>query len=396
MDVDASRGVLRYLAQVPDPRARNVSHSLYNILVITLLAVLCRCEDYEEIAEWAEVNQPWLSTFLDLPHGTPSHDTLERVFARLDPLALERCFIVFTQAVQESSQGRLLAIDGKSIRRSFQAGGRKAAVHLISAWDHHNGLILGQLACEDGGKKTNEITAIPRLLKLLDLRGCIVSIDAIGCQKAIAQQIIDQGGDYLLAVKDNQKTLHADLKLFFDEAIDHSGGGFEGIEHVHAQSVDGDHGRLETRRVWATHEVGWLRQQGHDWPELRGIVCIERHRHVFGTDKTTVERHYRIASVDPRDVGGNWLLDSVRNHWGIENSVHWTLDVTYREDDSRVRKDHGAENLSRIRRLSLNLVRKLPNRRSSHTGRERKTSLKRRRLWCDWDRDYLLAALTTV
>ena len=395
MDVDASRGLLRYLAQVPDPRARNISHRLYNLLVISLLAVLCRCEDYVEIADWAQANEPWLATFLDLAHGTPSHDTFDRVFARLDPMALERCFLAFTQAVQESSEGRLLAVDGKSIRRSFEAGGRKAAVHMISAWDHHNGLILGQLACEDGGKKSNEITAIPRLLKLLDIRGCIVSIDAIGCQKQIAEQVIDQGGDYLLAVKDNQPTLHENLKLYFDEAIEHA---FEGVEHVHAQSVDGDHGRLETRRVWATHQVDWLTRQlaGDPWPQLRGIVCVERQRHVFGTDKTTVERHYRITSVDPRDVGGDWLLEAVRKHWGIENSVHWSLDVTYREDHSRVRKDHGPENISRLRRMSLNMVKRLPDRLSPHTGRPRKTSLKRRRLWCDWDRDYLLAALTTV
>lgn len=387
MDVDASRGLLRYLKDVPDPRAANVSHSLYNMLVIALLAVLCSCDDWEEIAAWAAANRDWLATFLDLPHGTPSHDTFDRVFARVDPLALERCLIAFTAAVADASEGRLLAVDGKRIRRSFDHGGRKAAIHMINAWDQHNELVLGQLATDD---KSNEITAIPKLLELLDVRGCVVSIDAMGCQQQIARKIVDGGGDYLLAVKGNQKELHEHVKFFFDESITE---GWEGMEPITRRSTDADHGRLETRRLWASHEVDWLEQQGQHWPKLGGLVCVEGERQVFGTDRTTRERRYFITSLDPRRVGGERLLAAVRGHWGVENKVHWSLDVSFREDQSRVRKGHGAQNLSRMRRLAMNLLR--PRRGlNDPPGRKKKPSIKIKRLMCSWDRDYLLQTLT--
>ena len=387
MDVDASRGLLRYFKDVPDPRAANVSHSLYNMLVIALLAVLCRCDDWEEIAAWAAGNRDWLATFLDLPHGTPSHDTFDRVFARVDPLALERCLIAFTAAVADASEGRLLAVDGKRIRRSFDQGGRKAAIHMINAWDQRNELILGQLATDD---KSNEITAIPKLLELLDVRGCVVSIDAMGCQRQIARKIIDGGGDYLLAVKGNQKELHEHVKFFFDESI---AEGWDGLEPITHRSTDADHGRLETRRLWASHEVSWLQQQDQHWPKLGGLVCVEGERQVFGTDRITRERRYFITSLDPRRVGGERLLAAVRGHWGVENKVHWSLDVSFREDESRVRKGHGAQNLSRMRRLAMNLLR---HRRGLNDppGRKKKPSIKIKRLMCSWDRDYLLQTFT--
>jgi len=382
MDVDGSRGLLGFFAQVPDPGSANVRHRLADLLAITVLAVLSRGNDWVEIAAWGAAQQPWLKTFLDLPHGVASHDTFDRVFRRLDPVALEQCFMAFVAGVAQHSRGRLIAIDGKSLRGSFQAGAKRTPIHMVSAWCTHNQMVLGQLACD---AKSNEITAIPRLLELLDLRDAVVSIDAMGCQKAIAAQIVKQKGDYLLAVKDNQPTLHEAVAFYFDEAIQ---AGWKGLRHRFARDVYGDHGRIETRRCWATADVGWLKGQGQDWPGLGGLVCVESEREVLGSDlPVAAERRYFITSVDPRKLSGDELLALVRRHWGIENQLHWCLDVVFAEDASRVRKDHGGENLSRMRRLTLNLVRQM---RKVKPG----TSLKVRRLMCSWDHQLLLDTLT--
>lgn len=388
MDVDPSRGLLRYLMDVPDPRADNVSHSLYNMLVITLLAVLCRCEDYEEIALWAQSNEPWLATFLDLPHGTPHADTFERVFRRLDPAALERCFIAFTQAIAHASEGRLITIDGKTLRRSFDHGGRKAAIHMVNAWDRRNRLVLGQLATDD---KSNEITAVPALLDLLDVRGAVVSLDAMHCQKHTALKIIERKADYLLQVKGNQKTLHEDLRLFFDEAIEHQ---WDELIELDQPDVDAGHGRIETRRLWASADVSWLRRQGHDWPKLRGIVRVECRREDLATGKTTTTQRCFITSLDPRKVPAPQLLAYVRGHWAVENQLHWCLDVCFREDACRVRKGHGPENLARIRRLAKNLLRANPPEKGRYASPSDPVSLKRRRLLCSLEPNYLLQTLT--
>ena len=395
MDVDASRGPLRYLQNVPDPRAANISHPLPSLLAITLMAVICGEDDYQGVVEWADVREDWLSTFLDLPHGVPSPDTLERVLARLNPDALEAAFIAFTRGVAERSKGRLVAVDGKTLRRSFDHGGRKAAIHMVNAWDQANGLVLGQLAVDE---KSNEIKAVPRLLALLDLKGCVVSLDAMHCQKDTASKILEAKADYLLAVKQNHKSLHEDVKLFFEEAIDPQAAGDDegqpmpGLLTLDTPSVDGDHGRLEVRRLWASHEVGWLKKQGHDWPALRGLVCVEGERLDFATGKTTVTRRGFITSLDPRKVGPERLLEAVRGHWSIENRLHWSLDVSFREDDSRVRRKNAAQNLARIRRLAMNLVRHLPA-GTTKTGRPRKISLRLKRKRCGWVVGELMQAL---
>jgi predicted transposase YbfD/YdcC len=382
MEVDASRGLLGYLAQVPDPRAHNARHRLPDLLAITILAVMCRCEDWVEIAAWGQIHYAWLKTFLALPHGVATHDTFGRVFARLHPQALEECLSRFMQGLVEAGAGRLIAIDGKTLRRSFEAGGRRAAIHMVSAWCSTNHLTLGQLTTD---AKSNEITAIPQLLKLLDVRGAWVSIDAMGCQKDIARQIVQQRGDYLLAVKDNHKTLHADVRLFMDEAI---AGHWEGMKHDYYQDVDADHGRLEIRRCWVSDEVGWLQRQGHDWPQLGGLVCVEAQRQVFGVDaEPTLERRYYLTSRRPCQEGAQAMLEATRAHWGIENKLHWCLDMVFGEDRSRVRKGHAAENLSRFRRLALTLLRRMEKLKP-------KTSLKLRRLMCSWNRQLLLDALT--
>jgi predicted transposase YbfD/YdcC len=381
MDVVASGDLMRPFDSVPDPRAHNILHPLPSLLLIAIMAVICGASDWQAVSQWARAKFKWLVTFLDLPHGVPSHDTFTRLFANLDSDAFEHCFVQWTADLMQTSGGKLIAIDGKTLRRSFDTAHRKNAIHLVSAWCQQNNLVLGQLATED---KSNEITAIPRLLELLDLRDATVSIDAMGCQKQIAKTIIDGGGDYLLAVKDNHKTLAEDVRFFLDDAIEQN---FAGLEHVTTETTDADHGRLEQRRLWASGDVNWLKQQGHDWPDLRGIVCVECERQVFGEATPSIQRRYYITSHDPVTLGAEALLAYVRGHWGVENQLHWPLDVSFREDERRLRKGHGAENFSRLCRLALNLLK---------SEKTLKLGIANKRLNCGWDHDYLLKVLMNL
>ncbi len=387
MDVKPSRDLLRCFDQVPDPRAANVSFSLPSLLAITLLAVLCRCDDYDEIACWAQERAQWLATFLDLPqdeHGprTPHADTFERVFRRIRPAALERAFIAFTQGLAEVSAGRLVAIDGKTLRGSIDCGGRKAAIHMVHAWDQHNHLVLGQLAVDD---KSNEITAVPKLLELLDVKDAVVSLDAMHCHKDTAGAIRKAGADYLLAVKENQKNLHEDIKLFFDDAIEQGDAGLAQA----TDEPDSSHGRLDERQAWVSGDVAWLRRRHAGWKDLSGVVCVEGRRLDFKTGRQTTTRRYYLTSVEPREFVPQRLLKQVRGHWGVENQLHWCLDVSFGDDASRVRKDHGPRNLAVIRRQALNLLRRNPPQRGKYGSPSDKISLKRRRLICSLDDEYL-------
>ena len=374
MDVDAPRGLLRFFQDLPDPRAANARHPLTDIMAIALMAVLSKAQDWVEVEAWGLANQLWLATFLGLPHGIPSHDTFGRVFAALSPEAFEEVFLAWMNALQKASGGKLIAIDGKTLRRSFQVAGAHSAVHMVSAWAQLNHLVLGQVATD---AKSNEITAIPRLLELLDLKGATVTIDAMGCQKEIARQIVQAGGHYLLAIKDNQPTLHEEVKFLFDEAI---AQGFEGMARSIHQELEADHGRIETRRCWSTREVEWF-QDRDQWEGLGSFVCVECVREVMG-GKTSTERRYYISSHDGRDAA--FLAQAVRGHWGIENRLHWCLDVCFQEDQCRVRKGHGAQNLSRLRRIALNLLRQ---------DKTKKASLKTKRFLCSCDRQFLLNVL---
>lgn len=375
MDVAATRGLLRGFESLKDPRMdRTKDHLLSDIVAITIMAVICGANHWTQIAQFGRAKHKWLKTFLRLPNGIPSHDTFNRVFAMLDPVAFEQCFMKWMAGLAEHHGDRLIAIDGKTLRRSFDKAGQKAAIHMVSAWCRENSLVLGQFKTDD---KSNEITAIPQLLKLLDIEGALVTIDAMGCQKKIAAQIIDQKGDYLLQVKDNHKTLHEEVKLFFDDAIEHD---FEDMRYAYAQTVDGDHGRIETRRCWSTWDVDWF-QDRDKWKGLSSFVCVESVREVDG--KASTERRYFISSDDGRDAGK--LLSATRGHWGIENQVHWSLDVSFREDDCRLRKGHGAENFSRVRRLALNL---LKHETSIKVG------IQGKRLRAGWDNHYLLKVLS--
>jgi len=381
MDVVAPGDLLRPFQSVPDPRAHNILHPLPSLLLIAIMAIICGAPDWQSVSQWAKAKLKWLLTFLDLPHGVPSHDTFTRLFAMIDPDAFEKCFLAWTADLMQSSGGKLIAIDGKTLRRSFDTAHRKGAIHLVSAWCQQNHLVLGQLATEE---KSNEITAIPKLLELLDLKNATVSIDAMGCQKNIAQKILDGGGDYLLAVKDNHKNLHEDIRFYLDEAITQN---FDNLKHVATATTDADHGRLEQRRLWASGDVNWLKQQGHDWPSLRGIICVESERLVFGQAAPTIERRYYITSHDPHVLGAEALLAHVRGHWGVENQLHWQLDVSFREDERRLRKGHGAENFSRLCRLALNLLK---------SEKSLKLGIANKRLSCGWDHDYLLKVLMSL
>ncbi len=389
MEATATGGVLRYFSHLPDPRTGNhLTHRLHDLIVIAILAVVCGADGWAQVALWGRCKHKWLATFLDLPGGIPSHDTFGRVFARLDPDAFERCFLAWMASVVELSAGRLVAIDGKSIRRSFERGWDKSGMtHLVSAFvsQGDNRLVFAQVAVED---KANEIVAIPRLLELLDLKGAVVTIDAIGCQRDITGRIVAGGGDYLLPVKENQPTLLAKVTALMDDLVlDHAKGVAAAPVGYHEQTESG-HGRVETRRVWVSDDVGWL---GEDllnlWPGLAGgsMALFERTRQDLGdfSGKVSVERQYYISSLGGIDADA--IARYGRGHWSVENNLHWQLDVSFNEDQSRLRKGHGAENYSRLSRIALNLLKR---------DRSVKAGIKGKRLNAGWDHDYLLTLIS--
>src|ERR1700733_232719 len=378
MDGQATGGILRFFMDLPDPRANNAIHRLHDILIIALCAVICGADGWAEVEVFGNAKIAWFSTFLDLKQGIPSHDTFGRVFGRLNPDAFERCFVAWTRAITQTGGGRLIAIDGKSIRRSFEhAWDKSGMAHLVSAFVDANHLVFSQVAVED---KSNEIDAIPRLLGLLDLEGATVTIDALGCQKEIARQIREAGGDYVLAVKENQPALHAKVSKLLDEAILES---FEGMRHAHHASSDDNHGRVETRRLWITNEVDQLGGIQEEWPGLSSLAVVESTRRVLA-GKTSSERRYFISSL--KGIDAEQMASAVRGHWSVENKLHWQLDVSFREDERRIRKDHGPENYSRLCRIALNLLKQ---------DRSVKIGVHGKRLKAGWDEPYLLRLLTT-
>jgi predicted transposase YbfD/YdcC len=386
MDVQATQVLLRFFRTLQDPRAANARHPLSDLLAIAILAVLCGSDSWESVEAWGRGNFEWLSEVLDLPHGIPSHDTFDRVFNLLDPLGFETCFMDWTRTLIAGSAGLFVAVDGKTLRRSFKHAWSKSPVHLVSAFVSKNQLVLGQLATDC---KSNEITAIPKLLAMLELSGATVTIDAMGCQREIARQIRAQKAHYLLAVKENQPTLHEKVKRLMDEAILEN---FQGLPHGCFEHSEEGHGRIETRRVWVTTAVTWL---GKDlrglWPDLSSLIVVEATRQDLGdlSGKVSVERRYFISSHDHTDA--KLFAQGIREHWGIENQLHWRLDVSMNEDQCRLRKGHGAENFSRLRRIALNKLKRWEIRKPN--GKVMKASLRLKQKSCGWSRKFLIEAL---
>lgn len=333
-------------AGLADPRTGPAQrHDLREMILMALCAVLCGADTWVDVAEWAEDNESWLRRYLVLEHGTPSHDTFGRVFRILDARTFEQCFRNWIAGLAGVIEG-VIALDGKTVCGSRD--GENTALHMVSAYATASGLCLGQ---EGTRGKGNEIAAIKALLDTLALKGCIVTLDAIGCQTEIAQKIVDAGGDYLLAVKDNQGKLADALREFFADA---DAGGFGALPVSRHETVEKDHGRIETRRAWWVSDLVWLdRPIRQHWPKLAGVGMIERTREISGEIST--ERAFYIGSKGIGDA--EILANAARGHWGVENGLHWVLDVTFREDDCRVRKGHAPQNLSALRKFALSLLR---------------------------------------
>jgi len=368
-------GVFSFVESVPEPRVeRTRRHPLVNILIIAMLAMICVGEGWEDMEEFGLAKKAWLGTFLDLKHGIPSADTFRRVLSAMNPKAFNACFIAWVQALSLGTSGKLIAIDGKTIRHSFDRATGKKALHVVSAWIAENRLTLGQIATEE---KSNEIAAIPKLLELLDIRGATITVDAMGCQRAIAEKVIDQGGDYIMGLKGNQEVAHKEVQEYFADA---SAKDFKDVPHTFHETVDGsDHGRVEVRRLWASQELDWFADLSK-WKGLRSIIMIESERTV-GSAGTSVERRYYWSS---HIVDAQTFAEMIRGHWGIENCLHWCLDVGFREDESRIRTDHGPENIALLRKIAMNLAK---NERTHKKGIQAKRKL------AAWSDAYLLKLL---
>ena len=375
MTSEKKNAIGEFFSGINDPRQGwKIRHNLTDIMTITICAVICGSDTWEEIRNYGEIKKEWLGTFLELPNGMPSEDTFARVFSLINPKEFEKRFMEWMQSVAAATDGDIIPIDGKTLRRSYDKKSGKSAIHMVSAWSSVNGCVLGQVKTEE---KSNEITAIPELLKILDLHGCVVTIDAMGTQKEIAGQIIEGGGDYLLAVKGNQKSLHEEICLFFQDSIE---SDFENIDFSFFEESNNGHGRVERRRYWTVKDVSWLDMKD-DWKGLNTLCMAESERTVDG--KTSTEQRFFIAS---KKMSAKSFAKACRKHWSIENSLHWCLDVAFREDECRIRKGFASENLAVVRHIALNL---LKNEKTVRNG------IKAKRLMAGWENNYLVKVLKT-
>ena len=373
MEAQVTTEILRELLNVPEPRTANRFHLLVDIMTIAIFAVIAGADGWVQVESYGRRKRKWLKTFLELPYGIPSHDTFGRVFAAIKPEEFEKCFMAWMAGLVKLSGGRLVAVDGKSLRQSFQhAGDKNAMVHMVSAFVAANRMVFAQVKTQGKGQ---ELEGIERLLKMLDIQGAVVTIDALGCNKNIVELILEGKGDYLLQVKGNQETLHTKIQNLMNE---HYLEKFTAVEHDYHEEVCGGHGRVETRRTWVIWDVQDLGPIFKDWPELKSLVMVERTRDIGGI--ISRERHYYISSLG-RKVTAKRMAGYVRGHWSVENNLHWQLDVSFNEDQRRIRKDHGAENFSRLCRIALNLLK---------NEKTQKTGIAIKRQTCGWNNEYLL------
>jgi predicted transposase YbfD/YdcC len=365
--------VKEHFADLPDPRRREVVYPLVNIVVMALCAVISGADDFVAIAKWANTKRDWLAKFLDLSAGIPSHDRFNAILGAIKPAEFEKCLLSWITALHELTDGQVIAIDGKTLRRSFDAASGKSAIHMVSAWATANHISLGQVVVD---AKSNEITAIPKLLEILEISGCLVTIDAMGCQKEIAQKIVDQKADYVLAVKDNQPKLCAAISDFFNKQLEDD---LQSVSHRRHETHETGHGRADDRYYYLAKLPDDF-PLAKEWPGLKAIgMAVRQTEHDDGRASDDV-RYY----ISSRYMGGKKFADAVRGHWGIENSLHWQLDVTFGEDPCRVRKGHADSNFSLLRRTSLSLLK---------NNKTEKVGVKNKRLCAAWNDDYRLQVL---
>jgi predicted transposase YbfD/YdcC len=363
-----------HFADLPDPRRREGVYPLVNIVVIALCAVISGADDFVAIARWARIKQAWLAKFLDTSAGIPSHDRFNAILGAIKPAEFEKCLLSWVTALHEVTDGQVVAIDGKTLRRSFDRAGSKSAIHMVSAWATANHISLGQVVVD---AKSNEITAIPKLLEILDISGCLVTIDAMGCQKEIAQKIVDQKADYVLAVKDNQPKLCQAIGDFFSEHLEDD---LKQVSHRRHETHEKGHGRTDDRYYYLAKLPEDFPLAQH-WPGLKAIgMAVRVTEHDDGRASDDV-RYY----ITSRYLSGKRFANAVRGHWGIENSLHWQLDVTFQEDQCRVRKGHADANFSLLRRTSLSLLK---------NNKTEKVGVKNKRLCAAWNDDYRLQVLS--
>jgi predicted transposase YbfD/YdcC len=379
MQNHAQLSLIEHFKDLPDPRVdRTKDHELIDLLVIAICTLLCAGESFNDMEDFGKAKADWFKTFLNLRNGIPSHDTFNRLFAALDPKAFLDCFLRWTQSLRQAVPQEIVALDGKALRRALHGDG--SVKYVVSAWAEDNGLVLGQLKVAD---KSNEITALPELLRVLELSGCIVTVDAMGTQKKIAQEIIEADADYVLALKGNHETVHEEVQSFLEATV--AGKKANPARASRAASrlavletVEKDHGRIETRRYYQSAELDWFADRAQ-WEGLQSVGMVEAIREI-GAHRT-VERRYYLSSL---------LLDvatfarAVRGHWGVENKLHWVLDVQMREDQSRARAGYAAENLATLRRLALNLLKREKTKKRGIHGKQLNAS---------WDHAYLLRLL---
>jgi len=363
--------IIHHFSSIEDPRLdRQKKHKLQDIFFITLCAVICGADNWVAIEEFGKAKVDWFTELLGLQHGIPAHDTFGDVFAAIDSKQYSECFTNWVSDLANLTEGEVIAIDGKCLRRSIDRASKKSAIHMVSAWAQRNSLVLGQVKVDD---KSNEITAIPKLLSRLDIAGTVITIDAMGCQKKIAQQIIQQDGDYVLSLKGNQGKLHEDVATHFTSSLS---------PEAAIVTVEGGHGRVETRTIRVTDEIAWLKER-HAWVGLQSIIAVTATRKPG--NKVTEETRYFISSLSANNPAK--LEHAVRAHWAIENNLHWVLDVAFDEDSNRTRKGHSAANLSIIRHIALNLIKK---------EKTSKVGVKTKRLKAGWNNDYLLRIIGVI